>query len=739
MPKIRNKARLVVNSSYRKKSGILTRSLKNIYKKENTRKDFFNDIYLHEKSDPELELKPYDDNNTILFVEKSVNQTFSLEDKYKVKNKILHTPNEFDTVDKINKLVKSNVYTKLIDPNYDQKKRDASYLETFSTEKEDLAGNKETIRLVLDFNEKCKLSINNLQPNETINLNGNNYRTSNSPVAYYNFNRKNWDYLGDVEEDYFSNWSNFQSCPIAFNSISTKNSYDLKNMSLGYPVNMLGFPFDSKFQGMNRHLYSMSKHISKPFILESVKIKFIASNLSETELSNAHELLNSLNFFIINQRKNLNNFSFQNLGFDDSSYNAYYIDEISYHGDTPITYNINQTPEFTIITDPGESGESFTTFTGNLAPDLMTSEEASSSQRELVSYLTLVNYSGDSNTSNLDIENIKANSDFFYENENAVSNSLNFNECNYSRKNITMSGKCRTPVYHNEIEKISNLNVYPTVTFRNRTGTGYRSERSYETDFGVKNDSLTYVDNFNRSLNISKNSYKENQYTLIPEDNLIFGFSFNTNMDFIENSKFAKDIMFLHDKLEINLIGRYYRNKTPFKHTQKTFTQNSKKEISYYENINLTDSLGLNNIYLNTGAYFDFNIYIPPLDLAQGGQTEGVFITNIYSSAAFGRTRTFLNYILLYDKKNYLVDKLPGGGLNKKEYLFHLRNYGQPYCLYNGFTHAAYVDVDDDKNEVYFINKKNINSYFEELSSSAVKTYNKDKHARLEVFAFNEV
>ena len=83
-------------------------------------------------------------------------------------------------------------------------------------------------------------------------------------------------------------------------------------------------------------------------------------------------------------------------------------------------------------------------------------------------------------------------------------------------------------------------------------------------------------------------------------------------MDFIENSKFAKDIMFLHDKLEINLIGRYHRNKQPFRHIQKTFVKNNKKEISYFENINLTDDLGLSSIYLSKGAYYDNKKFILP-------------------------------------------------------------------------------------------------------------------------------
>ena len=131
MPKIRNKVRLLVNNEYRKKSGILTRSLKNIIKKDRQRKDFFNNIFLHEKLDPGLENKPFDDNNTVIFVNKLVNQTLPLEEKYKNKNKVLHTPNEFDTTQTINKLVESNVYSKLIYPNYDNKKRDSAFLDSF--------------------------------------------------------------------------------------------------------------------------------------------------------------------------------------------------------------------------------------------------------------------------------------------------------------------------------------------------------------------------------------------------------------------------------------------------------------------------------------------------------------------------------------------------------------------------------------------------------------------------------
>ena len=41
-------------------------------------------------------------------------------------------------------------------------------------------------------------------------------------------------------------------------------------------------------------------------MLEKIKIKFKLTSIAETEVSNSHEILNSLNFFILNQRKNLN-------------------------------------------------------------------------------------------------------------------------------------------------------------------------------------------------------------------------------------------------------------------------------------------------------------------------------------------------------------------------------------------------------------------------------------------------
>ena len=112
MPKIRNKARLFSNGQYRKKSGILTRSLKNIIKKNRGFKEFFyqetSDINIKKNIDSD----PYNDNNTVFFVKKNVNAVFSVEDKYKANNKVLHSPNEFDTtVSIVNKLVTKKYMT----------------------------------------------------------------------------------------------------------------------------------------------------------------------------------------------------------------------------------------------------------------------------------------------------------------------------------------------------------------------------------------------------------------------------------------------------------------------------------------------------------------------------------------------------------------------------------------------------------------------------------------------------
>ena len=188
MPKIRTKQIYKLNNGqYIKKSGTLTRSLRNIIKKESSYKSFFEENFLHNSNGVELSTIPYDDRKTILFVEKNVNSTLSIEDKYIANNKVLHTPNEFDTTDKINKIVRSNVYSTFIKENHIDEQL-LPYNDSYFINKTDIDSGKEEIRIKLEFDEPCRLSFNkDSSSSQTITLNNTSYNCSNSSMVYFNF------------------------------------------------------------------------------------------------------------------------------------------------------------------------------------------------------------------------------------------------------------------------------------------------------------------------------------------------------------------------------------------------------------------------------------------------------------------------------------------------------------------------------------------------------------------------
>ena len=189
--------------------------------------------------------------------------------------------------------------------------------------------------------------------------------------------------------------------------------------------------------------------------------------------SESFEVLNSLNFFILNQRLNLNGDSFSNLGFDNQKVNYYSKSQVNV---LPITHDIggiepNNLNNYSTITNSGESGESISTYIG--APNLsdVLYEEGLSSQRELVSYLSIVNYSsGSINSKKIDYQNIKDNANFFFEDVSSPSSGAAA-ECMYTDKEIIVSGSVSTPVYHERIESLSKFNIYPEVDYETRTGT----------------------------------------------------------------------------------------------------------------------------------------------------------------------------------------------------------------------------------------------------------------------------
>lgn len=745
MPKIRTKQIYKLNNGqYIKKSGTLTRSLRNIIKKENNYKSFFEENFLHNSSGVELNTIPYDDRKTILFVEKNVNSTLSIEDKYITNNKVLHTPNEFDTTDKINKIVRSNVYSTFIKENHVDEQL-LPYNDSYFINKADIESGKEEIRIKLEFDEPCRLSFNkDSSSSQTITLNNTSYNCSNSSMVYFNFSNKKWDYLGDINKNYFNNITDFIDSPIGFNSISSVKTNKIDNQSLGYPITTFGFPFDDRYQGLNRHMLKAERYITKPFVLEGIKIKFKGTSRAEIGSNFNLQILNSLNFFIINQRKNLNKSSFYNLGLDSGSFDYFTITQVAGNGvynqnSQNTTYSIDNFPIYTDVTKTNTIGETSTLLdSSNSNPDY---SDLSSSQREIISYINIVNFSSggtDESNLNIDIDSIRRNSDFIYEDLSQSSDSSIFSNCNYDDKEIEVLCNVKTPVSHKTLESFGKFNVYPETNFRNRTGTEYKSERSRKSDYSLKSDVKTSVDDAGKSLTISKNSSKENYYLLLPSDELIIGFSFNPNMNINSGNKSGRDIFIIKDKLDISLIGRYYQKDAPTNSRNISYKNNAYKRINYFKQLNISDAVGMNNTYLNKGAYYDSQA-VKTVTL-KNKETFHYIINNINSSAETEKYSDAVKSITLSDfKKSINVDEelLDNIDIDKKEYSHQYVNYFsfgnvKDRLNYNRFSTFKDLNFNRTYNTVL---KRFRNSVFQEITSS--KSYNSSANSRLNTLSYS--
>ena len=112
-----------------------------------------------------------------------------------------------------------------------------------------------------------------------------------SGMAYYNFLRTRWEMIGVTRHD-ITTGSNvdFRSRDlsiatgsyVAFAGVQSLDAPlssmdDLVQSSIGYPVDMCGFPFAKQFTATGSQWLKMGSYINQPFLLEKVTLEFSAS------------------------------------------------------------------------------------------------------------------------------------------------------------------------------------------------------------------------------------------------------------------------------------------------------------------------------------------------------------------------------------------------------------------------------------------------------------------------------
>lgn len=710
MPKIRNKPNLFSNGSYRKKSGILTRSLKNIIKKSKPYDRFTLSGYNFPSISKKIDINAYDDNNTINFVYDNVNPVFSVDDRFKTNNKVLHSPNEFDTTDRVNKLVTRGICSNFILENYEDLN---SYLTPFADNRDKRVDQATTsshvIPVELEFSNDCRLSFNKKSDTPVqISLLGENYNAHNGNIVIFNFEDKSWEYLLDIEKNYFENIDEFLKSPIAFNSLETNKQNKIEQSSTAIPINTFGFPYEKRFQGMKRHLFPLKSFIDDLFVLEGIRVKICNTLKAESTILDNTSILNSLSFFVLNQRSNLNGESFERLGDNVKTIEFYNVSQISEKNVTheiggvyPSVYNT-----YSVMSNTGELNESNQVITGSIDQESDEYSEKQSSQRELIGYVNFVNYASSTTTENIiDKEKIKNDSNHYNELIGSPLSSSNFADIGFDRKDIETYSTINMPVYNSKLETISEFNIYPSSKFETRTGCVYRSERSIGTVFEPQKNIKNSTDDNGVSLSFGDASKKENGYVLHPSDNLIFGFSFdsNKNISQLSTSKIGKDISILHDKVSIELVGRYMRNGNYFSLNGKNYHLKGSNEILGKSKA-IVDGVGINSIYLNRGAYYDGNVYT----IISGALGDIILdIPNIDSGAiSNARTKVFTDYLKVKNEGEKTLDNSVNSTVAdsifyNSTFLSYL-SFGQPKDKLYYFRSAAYKE---EKRKVYFVKK----------------------------------
>lgn len=136
--------------------------------------------------------------------------------------------------------------------------------------------------------------------------------TYNSPMGYYNFDRKVWEPIGVGLNFNTSTLRNaIEYIPIGFFNglLFIENAAPLANLhNMGYCGSDFGFPYHPKYHATGSQTLDMSQYITEPFLFEKAVITLgeVSWEIGSINLSNVtSNITGSINtFFILNQRRN---------------------------------------------------------------------------------------------------------------------------------------------------------------------------------------------------------------------------------------------------------------------------------------------------------------------------------------------------------------------------------------------------------------------------------------------------
>jgi hypothetical protein len=500
------------------------------------------------------------------------------------------------------------------------------------------------------------------QNNNTIYLDDN---SSNDQETYYT--------LGNSKANYFSDITSFSAAAITNNPLtiydddvmgSSLNGQKVftDTSSISNPISDFGYPFSKRFRGTSEVEVDLSKHISEDFILEKIYISFRLKNYA-ISTNTDKPCFNTLNFFVLNQRGNvdINNKQYQNI-FTSDNEDFYYADywdgdslEESQFAVSPDNALYSRAHVITRTKFVGvlEEGAQIDEFDGRINTGRIGLEKNGvytnqaltfndHKQREVITNIKIANVGRAIEFGNKTqmFESLK-DADAIVFSDEIKDESLNSTGVvvtdyilNDEWKDINILSPVRSFKKNEYSKRFSKFEIYPKQRSE-RTGIPIKAERSVnseggvisENNYGVGNRNRTIDENGNKfdyggptnSSDINKN-FLENPYIVRPKDKLIFGFNFCPSMSIQEEvhpdeliydmrnqyrDLNGRDVIMLDLRnLKIKLLGRYVVEDKAFNPKKSEFENKNIKKINELST-NVVDKLGLPTQYMLRGAYYN--------------------------------------------------------------------------------------------------------------------------------------
>lgn len=750
----------ILEKRHRIKSGILTQSFDKTSKENFLSYSFFNDEVVHSNTQFNNKIDVFDDNKTIIFSSKSIIPTFGTESKYIShdsltgityynKNRILSTPNvppfykinyssntlvdvlPDNSISNLNQT--PNVYNRILKENYKETSLNSFREEGDLYKTSTIKGGENYNTIVIDYNFKKNslnsdvwLSFSKNGNSQPISFpDGQSYNTFNGNTVYF-YNQDYitnyfgpFDYLGNISDSYKTNVSSFVSAPICFNGFTLPYSNNIiaeKALARNYnasiiPIEDFGFPYSSKYKAQDRHIIKAADYITKPFVIEKVKIECIASNWSFTKTEQVGQVydyqipcINFVNFFILNQRGNLDTSSLKN---------SYYVKD-GLNNSTQINVDYNSDPVYTLNkTVVRGNGEPYSideidemTTAGNQYVDVGFNSDVDKlndknvQQREIITTLTLANYGGHNGDSNnyFDKEKVKGNVDLFKETSSvALYDPSNNDECIYTDEKIVLEGKVKNYNSNTKLPGFSSFNIYPKKSCATRTNLNTITEKSIPGEKSSYTGSKqSFNDSIGKTIEVLQEEAVETKYILNPEDCLTLGaslsHSFFNNDDLMSlfpsssaQNRFGNDLFKIscseNYPFKVYLSGYYLEDENRKVITNKTNKnyKSSKKAGLYQQEI--VDKAGSISSFATKNYY-----YRPSLNSVKFGTPL------TYEGNFFDSNKIKLKSGNYFELPNYYRSKLVEPTLTNWENLFQ-----------NGLRLSDESYIYDDNESIKFI------------------------------------